>query len=92
MEHAAYAALRRPARKVSTLVNSAVACWLSSPDATMTLSARARDWSAAWLAPGRNKKADRQVLYGERGSPDGCTLADAQDPGLRTKAITEERT
>src|SRR5450631_1483794 len=47
----AYAALRRPARKVSTLLNSAVACWLSSPDATMTLSASARDWSAAWLAP-----------------------------------------
>src|SRR5258708_39600840 len=48
---AAYAALRSPARKVSTLLNSAVACWLRSPDATRTLSARARDWSAAPLAP-----------------------------------------
>src|SRR6266576_204284 len=51
VERAAYAALRSPARKVSTLLNSAVACWLRSPDATRTLSARARDWSAASLAP-----------------------------------------
>ena len=45
------AALRSPARNVSTLVISAVACWPSSPDATSTLPASARDWSAAWLAP-----------------------------------------
>ena len=48
---AAQAASRRPARNPSTLSNNAAACSLSWPDATMTLSACARDWSAAWLAP-----------------------------------------
>src|SRR3979490_1113908 len=47
----AYAASRRPARKVSTLSSNAVACWLSWPDAARTSSASARDCSAAWLAP-----------------------------------------
>ena len=50
-ENYRYAALRRPARKASTLLNRPEACWPSWPAAVSTLSASLRDCPAAWLAP-----------------------------------------